>query len=253
MLPRVALYEGSQPLFHQFGVEQELAKLGRRKVRLPTGGSLVIEQTEALVAVDVNTGSYRGKQDQAGAILQTNLEAAREIAQQLRLRDIGGLIIIDFIDMEEPAHCRQVESELRSSLQRDRAKVFVTPMSPLGVVEMSRQRTRPGLALSTFIRCPACSGLGSVKSPESLGLDMLREVKSLAAGGECAAIEACFAPSVAVEVGNIYRQQILRLEESAGTKIMIRADPDLLPGRMRVITRGESGTQMSEKVFEEVD
>ncbi len=253
MLGRASLYEGAQPIFHEFKVEEELAKLGRRKVRLPSGGSLVIEQTEALVAVDVNTGSYRGRRDQAGAILQTNLEAATEIAQQLRLRDIGGLIIIDFIDMDESGHCRQVERELRAALERDRARIFVTSMSDLGVVEMSRQRTRPGLARATFERCQTCAGVGAVKSARSLGLDLLREAKSAISRGDCGEIEASFAPDVAVDIDNIYRADLVRLEESCGVKIMIAADSALPPGRMRVVARGESGVPVMERDYEEVE
>jgi ribonuclease E len=253
MLDRAQLYDGAKPIFHEYGIEEELAKLGRRKVRLPAGGSLVIEQTEALVAIDVNTASYRGAKDQSGAILQTNLEAAREVAQQLRLRDIGGLIIIDFIDMDEPSHCRQVEKELRASLERDRARIFVTPMSQLGVVEMSRQRTRPGLALSTFMRCPTCHGLGTVKSAESLGLDLLRETKALISRGDCAQVENFFAPDVAVQIENLYRGDLARLEESSGVKIMVAADAGLFAGQMRIVARGESGAPVSEQSYEEVD
>jgi ribonuclease E len=253
MLDRTALHQGPQPLFHEYGVEEELAKLGRRRVRLPAGGSLVIEQTEALVAIDVNTGSYRGRRDQAGAILQTNLEAAREVAQQLRLRDIGGLIIIDFIDMDSPAHCRQVEKELRDALERDRARIFVTPMSQLGVVEMSRQRTRPGLAVSTFMSCPTCHGTGTVKSAESLGLDLLREAKAAIGRGNCAEVEALFAPDIAVETENRYRADLVRLEESSGVRIIVSADPGLRPGQMRLVVRGESGSQVSERTYEEAD
>ncbi|MHC4917808.1 MAG: Rne/Rng family ribonuclease, partial [Planctomycetota bacterium] len=253
MLDRTFLHEGSQPLFHKYGVEEELAKLGRRRVRLPAGGSLIIEQTEALVAIDVNTASYRGRQDQAGAILQTNLEAARELAQQLRLRDIGGLIIIDFIDMDKPEHCRRVERELRANLERDRARIFVTPMSQLGVVEMSRQRTRPGLARATFSPCPTCHGLGAVKSAESLGLDLLREAKSVISRGDCAEIEARFHPDVAVRIDNIYRTELVRLEESTGVRIMVAADAALLAGQMHVVAKGESGTPVAEHTFEDVD
>jgi len=253
MLDRVRAYEGNKPIFHEFGVEEELAKLGRRRVRLPSGGSLVIEQTEALVAIDVNTARYRGCKDQSGAILQTNCEAAREIAQQLRLRDIGGLIIIDFIDMDESAHCRKVEKELKDSLERDRARIFVTSMSQLGVVEMSRQRTRPGLALSTFTRCPTCHGLGTVKSAESLGLDLLREAKAVISRGDCAEVETFFSPEMAVRIENLYRGDLARLEESSGVKIIVAADSGLLPGQMRVVARGESGTPVLEHSYEEAD
>jgi ribonuclease E len=250
----VRLHEGPAPLFHQHGVEQELSRLGRRRVKLPSGGSLVIEQTEALVAIDVNTGGYRGRErDQAAAILRTNLEAAREIAYQVRMRDIGGLVIIDFIDMDEHGHCRQVERELRASLERDRAKITVVPMSELGVVEMSRQRTRLGLDRSMYETCPACRGLGTVRSPESLGLDLLREVKAACGRGDCTGIEALFSPPVALAVTNLYRGNLLRLEESTGVKIMVGADPAMGPGQMRVVLKGGWGTRVVERSSEEAE
>ena len=254
LVGRVRLHQGPVPLFHHYGVEQELARLGRRRVKLPSGGSLVIEQTEALVAIDVNTGGYRGRtRDQAAAILATNREAAREVAYQIRMRDIGGLVIIDFIDMDDYGHRRQVERELRSALSRDRAKITVTPMSELGVVEMSRQRTRLGLDRSMYETCPACRGQGTVKSPESLGLDLLREVKAASSRGDCAQIEALFAPRVALAVTNLYRANLLRLEETGGLKIMIGADPALGPGQMRVVIKGGSGPRVVERSSEEAD
>jgi ribonuclease E len=250
----VRFHEEPAPLFHRYGVEQELSRLGRRRVRLSSGGSLVIEQTEALVAIDVNTGGYRGRErDQAAAILRTNLEAAREIAYQIRMRDIGGLVIIDFIDMDDYGHRRQVERELRSALDRDRAKITVTPMSELGVVEMSRQRTRLGLDRSMYEACPACHGQGTVKSPESLGLDLLREVKAACGHGDCAGIEAIFAPRVALAVTNLYRGNLQRLEESTGVKIMVGADPAMGPGQMRVVLKGGWGTRVVERSSEEAE
>lgn len=250
---RVRLYDGREPLFHRYGVEDDLMRLGQRRVRLPSGGYLVIEQTEALVAVDVNTGSYRGQRDQREAILRTNLEAAREVAFQLRMRDTGGLVIIDFIDMDEIGHRRQVERELRGALERDRAKITVLPMSELGVVEMSRQRTRLGLARSMYESCSACRGRGTVRSPESLGLDLIREIKSALSHRGCSEVEAVFAPAAALAVGNIYRQELLRLEESSGLKIMLGADPALGPGEMRVVLKGDWGSRVLERGAEEAD
>jgi ribonuclease E len=254
LVDRVRLHQEPAPLFHRYGVEQELVRLGRRRVRLHSGGTLVIEQTEALVAIDVNTGGYRGRErDQAAAILRTNLEAAREIAYQIRMRDIGGLVIIDFIDMDDYGHRRQVERELRGALERDRAKITVTAMSDLGVIEMSRQRTRLGLDRSMYETCPSCHGLGTVRSPESLGLDLLREVKAACGRGDCTAFEALFAPQVALAVTNLYRANLLRLEESAGVKIMIGADPAMGPGQMRLVLRSGGGTKIVERTSEEAD
>jgi ribonuclease E len=253
ILHQVQLHREPQPIFHHYGVERELAKLGRRRVKLPSGGVLVIEQTEALVAVDVNTAGYRGHHDQPGAVLQTNIEAAREIAQQLRLRDIGGLVVIDFIDMETPAHNRQVEKELRDAMERDRAKTFIAPMSPLGIIELSRQRTRPGLARSTFVPCPTCGGQGTVKSAESLGLVLLREAKVVAGRGDCSVFEARLSPADSVDISNRFRAELVRLEESANLKIIVAADPGLQPGRMSVLARNETGTKMFEQRYEEVE
>ena len=254
LVDKVRLHEEAAPLFHRYGVEQELARLGRRRVKLPSGGSLVIEQTEALVAIDVNTGGYRGKdREQAAAILRTNLEAAREIAYQVRMRDMGGLVIIDFIDMDDYGHRRQVERELRSALERDRAKITVTPMSELGVVEMSRQRTRLGLDRSMYENCPACRGQGTVRSVESLGLDLLREIKAACGRGDCTAVEALLAPQAALAVGNLYRANLHRLEESTGVKIMLGADPAMGLGQMRVVLKGGWGTRVVERSSEEAD
>ena len=254
LLDRARLYQGPEPIFHHFGVEEELARLGRRRVRLGSGGTLVIEQTEALVAIDVNTGGYRGRRDQAAAILQTNLEAAREIAYQLRMRDIGGLVIIDFIDMDDYGHRRQVERELRAALARDRAKITVTAMSELGVVEMSRQRTRLGLDRATSERCPTCKGLGTVKSPASLGLELLRQIKAALSRGSPSGIEAQLAPRAALAVANQHRAELLRLEESGGVKIILSADEGLGPGELRLVLKSASGPQVTvERSSEEAD
>ena len=174
---KLKLHTEHEPLFHKYGVEQQMQRLFNRKVNLKNGGSIVIEQTEALVAIDVNTGRFREKRSQDESILATNLEAAREVARQLRLRDIGGLVMIDFIDMEIHEHRRRVERELKAHLARDKARINVLPVSSLGVVEMTRQRIRHSLRKTLFDRCPHCSGSGHVKSPESLGLEMLREIK----------------------------------------------------------------------------
>jgi Ribonuclease G/E len=169
------------------------------------------------------------------------------------MRDIGGLVIIDFIDMDDFGHRRQVERELRAALERDRAKITVTSMSELGVIEMSRQRTRLGLDRSMYETCPACHGLGTVRSPESLGLDLLREVKAACGRGDGPTFEALFSPQVALAVTNLYRGNLLRLEESAGVKIMVGADPAMGPGQMRLVLRSGGGTKVLERSSEEAD
>jgi ribonuclease G len=160
LLDRVVLYEDASPLFDKFGVENEIRAIFEREVALPTGGSLVIEPTEALVSIDVNTGRYTGKRDPEKTILRTNLEAAREIARQIRLRDVGGIIVIDFIDMESKANRDRVLQELRTHLGRDRARTRAFQVSELGLVEMTRQRVRPSLWESMTTACPTCAGTG---------------------------------------------------------------------------------------------
>ncbi|HVO36012.1 MAG TPA: Rne/Rng family ribonuclease, partial [Gemmatimonadales bacterium] len=162
---RVELYGGDAPLFDKYEIEAEIRSLFNRRVDLPTGGYVVIEQTEALVSIDVNTGRYTGKKDPEKTILRTNLEAAREIARQLRLRDIGGIIVCDFIDMETRANRDKVLQELRTHLARDRARTRAFAVSELGLIEMTRQRVRPSLMQSMTGACPACNGTGRVFLP----------------------------------------------------------------------------------------
>ena len=230
---RVKLYDEKEPLFHRYGVEEEIAKLCHRKVTLASGGSVVIEETEALVAIDVNTAKFRGGQNMDEAILRTNVEAAREIARQLRLRDVGGLVIIDFIDMEPAGHRRKVEEALREALKTDRARLHVTPVSSLGVVEMTRQRRRTSLGRSLQERCPTYRGTGFVKSAESVGFDFIRQVKAAASNGG-GRIEARLAPACAADVANRYRRALVEIEEHAGTRVVIRPDPLLAVDEIRV-------------------
>ena len=158
LMSRVHLYTEATPLFDKFDIESEIRDLFKARVELPTGGSLIIQPTEALVSIDVNTGRYTGKKDPEKTILRTNLEAAREIARQIRLRDIGGIIVCDFIDMETRSNREKVLQELRTHLGRDRARTKALAVSELGLVEMTRQRVRPSLWHSMTTDCPTCAG-----------------------------------------------------------------------------------------------
>jgi ribonuclease G len=162
------LYREDIPLFEAYDIESQIEKALRRRVWLKNGGQIVIEQTEALVTIDVNSGRYTGKRDAEGTITRVNVEAAREIARQLRLRDIGGIIVIDFIDMDKEANRRKVLSELKEALKDDRSKPKVYEISPLGLVEMSRKRVRPSLWQAFSHSCPTCHGSGRVLSPETM-------------------------------------------------------------------------------------
>jgi ribonuclease G len=173
---QVELYEGTEPIFSHFGVEIDWKKLLAPKVWLKSGGYLMFDTTEALTSIDVNTGKFVGRSQFQETIFKTNLEAAREIARQLRLRNIGGLIVIDFIDLEKPAHREQVHQTLVEACKRDRAKTTILPMSSLGLVEMTRQRLRDSLYQSATEPCGCCGGLGSMLTPLTLAHDILRQL-----------------------------------------------------------------------------
>jgi ribonuclease G len=182
---RVERYTGSRPIFDLHGVEEEIQRSLDRKVALKSGGYLIIDQTEALTTVDVNTGAYVGHRNLEETIYRTNLEAAVAIARQLRLRNLGGIIIIDFIDMEEEEHRRQVLQALEKALTGDHAKTHVSAVSPLGLVEMTRKRTRESLAHLLCAPCPACEGRAFVKTPETVCYEIFREVLRQAGQFDC--------------------------------------------------------------------
>jgi ribonuclease G len=182
---RVERYSGSRPIFDLHGVEEEIQRSLERKVALKSGGYLIIDQTEALTTIDVNTGAYVGHRNLEETIYRTNLEAAVAIARQLRLRNLGGIIIIDFIDMEEEEHRRQVLQALEKALAKDHAKTHVSAVSPLGLVEMTRKRTRESLSHQLCAPCPACEGRGFVKTPETVCYEIFREVLRQAGQFDC--------------------------------------------------------------------
>src|SRR5207248_8843943 len=160
---------------HKRGIEDEIARIQLKKVPLPMGGSIVIEQTEALVAIDVNSGNFRAERhDAEETAYQMNLQAAREIARQLRLRDLGGVIVNDFIDMRDEKHRRHVEKALRDAMQRDRARTKILRISQFGLIEMTRQRVRPSLKRSGYMDCPYCKGNAQVKTPETMAIEIMR-------------------------------------------------------------------------------
>jgi ribonuclease G len=173
---RVERYTGNRPIFDLHGVEEEIQRSLERKVALKSGGYLIIDQTEALTTIDVNTGAYVGHRNLEETIYRTNLEAAVAIARQLRLRNLGGIIIIDFIDMEEEEHRRQVLQALEKALAKDHAKTHVSTVSQLGLVEMTRKRTRESLAHQLCMACPSCEGRGFLKTPETVCYEIFREI-----------------------------------------------------------------------------
>jgi ribonuclease G len=176
MAGRIQLYEGDRPIFDLYGIEEEIQKSLDRKVPLKSGGYLIFDQTESMTTIDVNTGAYVGHRTLEETIFRTNLEAAVAIARQLRLRNLGGIIIVDFIDMQEEEHRKQVLQALEKSLASDHAKNHISSVSPLGLVEMTRKRTRESLEHMLCMPCPTCEGRGFVKTPETVCYEIFREI-----------------------------------------------------------------------------
>jgi ribonuclease E len=240
ILPRsqnvVRLADGPEPLFHRYGVEEELERLNDHRIELKSGGSIIIEQTEAIVAIDVNSGRFREEGDLEETAYKINLEAAQEITRQLRLRDLGGVIINDFIDMRDDGHRRQVERAFREALKSDRARIKVARMSQFGIIEMTRQRVRPSLKRSTFERCATCDGSGYVATPETVGLAVLRSIRlKLTRRGNI--VDVAVSPRIAEYLANRQRRVLLELEDQTHKQIVVYADGRLRPDEFHVETR----------------
>ena len=217
----VKLYTGDKPIFSRFNLEDQIERIYKRVVTLKSGGSISIDQTEALTAIDVNSArSVRGASSEETAA-RTNLEAADEIARQLRLRDIGGLIVIDFIDMESSRHIRQVERAFSTAMTRDKARYDVTRISKLGLMEVSRQRLKATKSASSFSKCPVCAGDGMVRTPEAAGRAAFRKIQARVARGELAGVKVYLAPEVALYLLNQKRDDLQRLESRNGLKIEV--------------------------------
>jgi len=222
---RLKLYDEKVPLFHKYGIEDEIAKIQRRHVPLPEGGSIVIDPTEALVAIDVNSGNFRVEDDAERTAYEMNLRAAKEIARQLRLRDLGGVIVNDFIDMREERHRRGVERALREAIKRDRARTKVLRMSAFGLIEMTRQRIRPSLKRSIYEDCHHCTGAGVVKTAESMAIDVMRLLALATHRDEIRRIAISVHPGVAAYLSNRKRKEIARIESECNMTIQIGFEP----------------------------
>jgi len=223
---RLRLYEGARPLFEKYGADKELERIYSRVVTLGSGATIVFEQTEALVAIDVNSGSAKGGTNPEEAALKVNLEAAREIARQIRMRDLGGVIVIDFIDMREQWRRREVEKTFLEGIRRDRAKTRVLRMSKFCIVEMTRQRMRTNVHRSIYTQCPTCSGTGLVMSVESVSLLVLRRLRHALAEQSAAEIYVAVHPDVNFYLQNRKRADIIALENNFGKRIVLAARQD---------------------------
>jgi len=234
---RVELYEASQPLFDKYEIESEIRDLFKRRVDLPSGGYLIIEHTEALVSVDVNTGRYTGKKDPEKTILKTNVDAAREVARQLRLRDIGGIIVVDFIDMETRGNKDKVLHELRSYLSRDRARTRAFAVSELGLVEMTRQRVRPSLFQSQTTICPTCTGSGRVLQPETVVRRLERSLKRASAENQGRRMTVRLHPEVALYLLEEEPHFLKTLAKQTGIDLEIRDDPMMKLDELKLMSQ----------------
>jgi len=232
---RVKLYKGQAPIFDAFDIESQIEKTFERKVWLKKGGYIVIDHAEALVAIDVNTGRFTGKKNQEETIFRTNMEAAKEVPRQLRLRDIGGIIVVDFIDMEIEANKRAVLEEIRKELRKDRARTKAFAVSELGLIEMTRQRERSSLLHYYTEDCPHCGGLGKVPSPETMLVKLERALRRVAGMGGEKRITLRVNPEIALYFVEQEARRFAELEKRFKLQVDLKDDPQLKRGEMRII------------------
>jgi ribonuclease E len=241
---RLHLYEGKEPLFHRYKLDNEIAGIYKRTVPLRSGGSIVIDQTEALVAIDVNSGNFRADNDAEETAYQLNISAAKEIARQLRLRDLGGVIVNDFIDMRKERHRRGVERALRDAMKRDRARTKILRTSPFGLIEMTRQRIRPSLKRSVYGDCPCCTGRGVVKTPESMAIEVVRLLMLGSQQPRIAKVTVRVHEAVSTYLNNKKRREIMKLEDDASMVVQILGSESHYPEHLEIDCRDIEGREM---------
>lgn len=227
---RIRHFDATEPLFHRYGIEDEISRIHQKRIELPEGGSIIIEQTEALVAIDVNSGNFRAENNAEETAYQMNLRAAKEIARQLRLRDLGGVIVNDFIDMRGEAHRRNVENALRDAMRRDRARTKILRISQFGIIEMTRQRIRPSLKRSIYADCPHCKGTGFVKTSESASIEVMRLVQLAAHRAPAVqSVHVTVHQDVAHYIQNRRRREVAALEERANLEVVVTGQIGVSP------------------------
>ncbi len=232
-LSKIQLYDKPESMFEHFGVEEQIQEALSRDVSLKSGGYIVIEQTEALVSIDVNTGRYTGKRNLEETVSRTNVEAADEIARQLRLRDMGGIIIIDFIDMDSQENQKKVVRALENAVKRDRSRTAVLQINELGLVEMTRQRVRRSLSRNLFEMCPYCRNAGYVKSILTMRIEILRKLKELCMNSNEKLITVVASPKVAESLREEDRDSIRKLQRRFRKRIEVEIDPEYRQDEVR--------------------
>lgn len=236
LIERVRLYTDPRPLFDAYDIESEIRDAFQRRVNLPSGGYIIVEPTEALVSIDVNTGRYTGKKDPEKTILKTNVDAAREIARQLRLRDMGGIIVCDFIDMETKQNREKVLQELRQHLSRDRARTKAFQVSELGLIEMTRQRVRPSLYQTQTEACPTCGGTGRIFTPETVVRRLERAIRRAWGDGKEKNLVVRVHPEVALYLLEEETGFVKTLEKQLGIRLALRDDPLIAQDDFRLVS-----------------
>ena len=244
---RLQLYEGKEPLFHKYKLDEEISRINQPQVPLRGGGSLVIDQTEALVAIDVNSGSFRTDGSAEESAFKLNQIAAKEIARQLRLRDLGGVVVNDFIDMRKDRHRRTVERTLRDAVRRDRARTKILRTSPFGLIEMTRQRVRPSLKRSVYKECPSCVGSGLVKSAESMAIEVLRKLIMCCQQEQIAKISVMVEENVCQYLNNRKRRELMRLEDEHDLQVLVVSREDLSPEHVEIRCIDKAGREIRVK------
>lgn len=244
----VKLYQGDRPIFNKFNLEEQIENIFRRRVPLPSGGAVIFDTTEALTAVDVNSGRMKGEAHIEETALKANLEAAEEIARQLRLRDLGGLVVIDFIDMRHSKHARQVERVFKDGLRQDKAKYDVTRISSLGLLEVSRERVNPEKSSLRYTDCPTCQGTGSIKTIEAAAVQALRRLQTRVVRGDLENVEVILPPDIAEYLLNQKRAELTGYEERYRTRIIVKGDPGMIRDGCDIRTLARERSSVAEPV-----
>ncbi|MGH7788416.1 MAG: Rne/Rng family ribonuclease, partial [Candidatus Binatia bacterium] len=227
-------YRGEQPIFSAFDLESQIETVFKRRVPLRSGGSIVVDGTEALTAIDVNSGGSVRSANPEETAFRTNVEAANEVARQMRLRDIGGLIVVDFIDMRDARHIQEVERTLRDAMKPDKARHELGRISRLGLLEISRQRMRPAAMATTYTACPMCEGHGAVRTTESAALVALRKIHNRVSLGDVATLRVALPPSVALYLLNQKRDELARLEQRYDSRLLVDLRDALMPHQIEL-------------------
>jgi ribonuclease E len=247
---RIKLYREKRPIFSKYQLEEQIEAIFEDKIPLKSGGSIVIERTEAMVSIDVNSGRSTQERGMEETAFKTNMEAGEEIARQLRLRDLGGLVVIDFIDMRDRKHIQEVERCLKNALKRDKARTEMSRISKFGLLEVSRQRLKPALQDETSSPCPYCKGQGLVRSKESLGLTVLRKIQAAAVKGNLLSAKAKVPLEAANYLLNDKRDRLLKIEHEYGIRINVEGDAALTGSLFNLTFEKKDIVPVDDETFE---